>query len=51
MGHEIQTVIGAIIGAVILVLLVLQESPGVLAVARLFLPVGCGPIFFPACWF
>ena len=51
MGHEIQTVIGAIIGGAILVLLVLHESPGVLAVARLLLPVGCGPIFFPACWF
>ena len=47
MAHEIQTVI---LGG-ILVLLVLQESPGVLAVARLLLPVGCGPIFFPACWF
>ena len=51
MAHEIQTVIGAIIGGIILVALVLQESPGVLAVARLLLPVGCGPIFFPGCWF
>ena len=39
MAHEIQTVIGAIIGGIILVVLVLQESPGVLAVARLLLPV------------
>ena len=51
MAHEIQTVIGAIIGGIILVVLVLQESPGVLAVARLLLPVSCGPIFFPVCWF
>ena len=50
MAHEIQTVIGAIIGGIFLVVLVLQESPGVLAVARLLLPVGCGPIFFPVCW-
>jgi hypothetical protein len=50
MAHEIQTVIGAIIGGIILVVLVLQESPAVLAVARLLLPVGCGPIFFPVCW-
>ena len=50
MVHEIQTAIGAIIGGIILVVLVLQESPGVLAVARLLLPVGCGPIFFPVCW-
>jgi hypothetical protein len=51
MAHEIQAVIGAIIGGIILVVLVLQESPGVLAVARLLLPVGCGPIFSPVCWF
>ena len=51
MAHEIQAAIGAIIGGIILVVLVLQESPGVLAVARLLLPVGCGPIFSPACWF
>ena len=38
MAHEIQAVIGAIIGGIILVVLVLQESPGVLAVARLLLP-------------
>ena len=40
MAHEIQTVIGAIIGGIILVVLVLQESPGVLAVARLLLTRG-----------
>ena len=51
MAHEIQTVIGAIIGGIILVVLVLQESPGVLAVARLLLPVDCAPIFSPVCWF
>ena len=51
MAHEIQAVIGAIIGGIILVVLVLQESPGVLAMARLLIPVGCGPIFFPVCWF
>jgi hypothetical protein len=51
MTHEIQTVIGAIIGVIILVVLILQESPGVLAMARLLIPVGCGPIFFPVCWF
>jgi hypothetical protein len=51
MAHEIQTVIGAMIGEIILVVLVLQKSPGVLAVARLLLPVGCAPIFFPVCWF
>jgi hypothetical protein len=50
MAHEIQTVISAIIGGIILLVLLLQESPGVLAVARLLLPVGCGPIFFPVCW-
>ena len=51
MAHDIQTIVGAIAGGIILVALVLQESPGVLAVARLLLPVGCGPIFFPVCWF
>jgi len=51
MAHEIQTVIGAIIGGIILVVLVLQESPGVLAVARLLLPASCGSIFLPVCWF
>jgi hypothetical protein len=51
MAHDIQTILGAIAGGIILVALVLQESPGVLAVARLLLPVGCGPIFFPVCWF
>jgi len=51
MAHEIQAVIGAIIGGIILVVLVLQESPGVLALARLLLPAGCGPIFSPECWF
>jgi hypothetical protein len=40
MAHEIQTAIGAIIGGIILVVLVLQESPGVLAMARLLIPVG-----------
>jgi hypothetical protein len=30
--------------------LVMQESPGMLAVARLIVPVGCGPIFFLHCW-
>ena len=44
MAHEIQTAIGAIIGVIILVVLILQESPGVLAMARLLIPVGCGPI-------
>jgi hypothetical protein len=52
MAHEIQTAIGAIIGGIILVMLVLQESPSsLLAMARLLIPVGCGPIFFPVCWF
>ena len=51
MAHEIQTVIGTIIGGIILVALVIQESPGLLAAARLMLPAGCGPIFFPLCWF
>jgi hypothetical protein len=51
MEHEIQTMIGAIIGGIIFVTLVMQQSPGMLAVARLMLHVGCGPIFFPLCWF
>jgi hypothetical protein len=50
MADEIQTIIGAILGAIILVALVM-ESPEMLAVSRLLLPVGCGPIFFPLCWF
>ena len=50
MAHEIQTLVGAIIGGMILVVLVMQESPEVLALARLVLPVGCGPIFFSLCW-
>ena len=33
MAHEIQAAIGAIIGGIILVVLVLQESSGVLAMA------------------
>jgi len=49
MMHEIQTIIGAT-GAIILVALVM-ESPEMLAVSRLLLPVGCGPMFFPLCWF
>ena len=51
MVHEIQTAIGAILGGIILVVLVMQESPSVLSMARLLIPVGCGPIFFPVCWF
>ena len=51
MAPEIQAAIGAIIGGIILVVLVLQESSGGLAMARLLLPVSCGPIFFPVCWF
>jgi hypothetical protein len=50
MAHEIQTIIGATTGGIILVALLLQESPEALAVARLFLRLGCGPIFFPPCW-
>jgi hypothetical protein len=50
MAHEIQTIIAAIIGGIILVALVVQESPGLLAVAGLFLRVGCGPILFYQCW-
>ena len=49
MAHDIQTVTGAIAGGIILVALVLQESPEALAVVRLLLPVGCGQIFFPVC--
>ena len=50
MAHEIQTVIGATILGITLIVVVLHERPGVLAVARLLLPVDCGPIFFPVCW-
>jgi hypothetical protein len=50
MATEIQTIIATIIGGIVVVVLVMQESPGMLAVARLFVPVGCGPIFFPHCW-
>ena len=50
MAHEIQTMIGAITGGIILVAVALQERPEALAAARLFLRLGCGPIFFPQCW-
>ena len=50
MANEIQTIIATIIGGIVVVVLVMQESPGMLAVARLFVPAGCGPIFFPHCW-
>jgi hypothetical protein len=51
MADEFHSIIGAIIGGIILVALVMQESPGMLAAARLMLPANCGPIFFPLCWF
>ena len=49
MANEIQTIIATIIGGIVVVVLVMQECPGMLAVARLIVPVGCGPIFFH-CW-
>ena len=51
MADELQTIISVIVGGIILLALTIQESPALLAVTRLLLPAGCGPIFFPLCWF
>jgi hypothetical protein len=46
MANEIQTIIATIIGGIVVVVLVMQESPGMLAVARLFVPVAVGRFSF-----
>ena len=50
MANETQTIIATIMGGIVVVVLLMQESPGMLPWRGLFVPVGCGPIFFPHCW-